>query len=64
MVDQPFGVAGDVVAHPEFGAAMLGLDGQEEAIGRRFLGCSVLGQLVVEIERAGCILGRADIEQA
>ena len=63
-LDQPFGIAGDVVAHPELGATVLGLDGQEETIGRRFLGCSVLGQLVVEIERAGCVLGRADIEQA
>ena len=43
---------------------MLGLNGQEEAVGRRVFLCAVPGQLVVKVERASGIAGCADIEQA
>jgi hypothetical protein len=43
---------------------MLRLDRKEEAFGGWFLRCAVLGQAVVEIERSGGVLGRADVEQA
>ena len=45
-------------------AAMLGLDRQQEPVGRRLFRSAFLGQGVVEIECAGGVLRRADIEQA
>ena len=45
-------------------AAVLGLDGDEEALRRWFLRRAGLGQGVVEIERTRGILRRADVEQA
>src|SRR3546814_18902626 len=62
-LDQTLGIAGDVVAHPELGAAMSGLERQEETRGGRFLRRANLGQEDVEVERARGVYGRAEEER-
>jgi len=63
-LNQALRVAGDVNAHPEFRAAMLGLDRQEETVGRRLFRSAFFGKLIVEIEGASGVVGRPDVEQA
>src|SRR6185312_317288 len=62
--DHLLGIAGDVVANPEFGRAVLRLDRQEEAVGRHLFMRGILHEGLVELESARCIVGRADIEHA
>jgi len=61
-VDDALRAAGHVIADPEPPAAMFGLDRKQEAVGRRVF--RRFGQPVVEVECAGRVLRRADIEQA
>lgn len=42
-LDDALGITSHVIAYPERGAAMLGLDREEKAIRRRLLGRPVLG---------------------
>ena len=58
------GIAGAVIAHPELGAAMFGLDRKHEAVRGRIFGGVFARQRVVEIKRAGGVLGAAHVEQA
>lgn len=51
------GIAGDIIAHPKLGAAMFGLDREQETVRGRILGGIVLRHGVVEIERAGGVFG-------
>ena len=62
--DEALGIAGYVVAHPEFAAAVLRFDREKEALRGRFVRRAFPGQRVVEVERAGGVLGCADVEQA
>ena len=57
-------IAGDLVANPQLGAAVLGLNGEKKAVGRHVLPRGFLHEDLVEIERAGSVVGRADIEHA
>ena len=63
-LDQTLRIARDVIAQPEFRAAMLRLDRQQKPLKGRLFRSAFLGQCVIEIERASGILGCADIEQA
>src|SRR3546814_7355545 len=58
------GVAGHVVAHPQLGAAVLGLDRQNEPDVADLLALHLLGEGEVAFEAAGGAVGRADITQA
>lgn len=59
-------IAGDIVANPEAGRAVLRLDRQEEAVRlavrRHLLMSGVFHEGLVELERARCIVGRTDVE--
>jgi len=58
--DDGLRIAGRVIANPELRSTVLGLDGEEERLGRRVLGGVLLHHAIVEIERArhGYIVGR------
>jgi hypothetical protein len=62
--DDGLRIAGRVIANPELRSTVLGLDGEEERLGRRVLGGVLLHHAIVEIERARGVLRRADIEEA
>src|SRR3546814_5565938 len=52
------------LAHPQLGAAVLGLDRQNEPDVADLLALHLLGEGEVEFEAAGGVVGRADIKQA
>ena len=57
-------IAGHIIANPEHGAAVLGLDGEEKSVRRWVLLRVLLHQRIVEIEGARRVVGCADIEHA
>lgn len=58
------GIAGDVITHPELSATMLGLNGKLKPVRRGILSAIFIRERIVEIERAGGLLGGAHVKQA
>src|SRR6266849_4093050 len=56
------GISGDFVAHPEFYAALVRVNRHLKAAGERALADSFLHESREEIERAGGVVRRADVE--
>src|SRR5216684_1998975 len=56
------GISGDFVAHPEFCAALVRVNRYPKAAGERALAGSFSHESRVEIERAGGVVRRADVE--
>jgi hypothetical protein len=52
------------MAHPQRRAAMLGLDRQQKSFGGRVFRSAFRRERIVEVERAGGVFGRANVEQA
>ncbi|CAH1666985.1 hypothetical protein CHELA40_12920 [Chelatococcus asaccharovorans] len=66
-IDEPddvLGVAGRTVAYPERVAPELGLNREQEAFGGRVFGGVFRRKLIVNVERAGGVVGGDDVEQA
>src|SRR6185437_4127890 len=62
--DHLLGIAGHLVADPQGRAVVLRLDRQQEPVGGHVFARGVLGEALVEGERARCVVVRADIEHA
>src|SRR5882672_6507303 len=55
------GISGDFVAHPEFCAALVRVNRYPNATGERALAGSLFHDSGVQVERAGGVVGRADV---
>src|SRR6266478_7449881 len=57
------GISGDLVVHPEFCAALVRVNRHQKAAGERAFAGSFLHENGVQIERAGGVVRRPDVEQ-